>query len=183
MWFSQNGKMSFKLCLGWCSCMVLSWALKLGTNAKVQTSDDLKILALISPIFTDFLVLKIMLVDSFTKAWNVFGGNIKEAMLINISSHQGSCYCWRCSSTVGGGGIEKGMAGHWFNESLVAFVDVIQNMRRMSQSMNGKEWDLSRLTRLMAILKGAYGFYNFFFLSLLLDLLPRHSHIPTLIWL
>ena len=43
-------------------------------------------------------------------------------------------------------------------ESLVAFVDVIQNTRktRTGRIMDGKEWDLLRLTRLMAILKGAF---------------------------
>ncbi|TFK38576.1 hypothetical protein BDQ12DRAFT_735649 [Crucibulum laeve] len=39
-------------------------------------------------------------------------------------------------------------------ESLVAFVDVIQSTRNTSRTLSGKEWDLDRLTRLMAILKG-----------------------------
>ena len=41
-------------------------------------------------------------------------------------------------------------------ESLVAFVDVIQCTRAVSHSIEGEEWQLDRLTRLMAILKGAF---------------------------
>jgi hypothetical protein len=39
-------------------------------------------------------------------------------------------------------------------ESLVAFVDLIQCTRQASKSVEGNEWALDRLTRLMAILKG-----------------------------
>ena len=183
-----------------------------------QTWDDSKILALnsIGSIFTDFLVSKIMLLDSFTKAWNVFVGNIEEAMLIDhriISSPALRCLekaikaaataegvlrlrvvevlerVWQAIDLIGSSAtrrynsqvdLEKAPHQPLTQESLVAFVDVIQNMRKTSRSMDGKEWDLSRLTRLMAILKGAYGSYNFF-LSWLLDLLLRRSHIPTLI--
>lgn len=41
-------------------------------------------------------------------------------------------------------------------EMLVAFVDVVQSTRKTSREMDGKEWDLERLTRLMVILKGAH---------------------------
>ncbi|KAJ4490805.1 hypothetical protein J3R30DRAFT_3752338 [Lentinula aciculospora] len=39
-------------------------------------------------------------------------------------------------------------------ESLVAFVDVIQSTRSLSRALEGVEWSLERLTRLMVILKG-----------------------------
>lgn len=39
-------------------------------------------------------------------------------------------------------------------ESLVAFVDLIQSMRRTSRGLMGKEWGLEQLTRLAAIVKG-----------------------------
>lgn len=39
-------------------------------------------------------------------------------------------------------------------ESLVAFVDTIQSARMTSRALTGSEWDIERLTRLVAILKG-----------------------------
>jgi C-terminal region of Mon2 protein/Domain of unknown function (DUF1981) len=39
-------------------------------------------------------------------------------------------------------------------ESLVAFVDVICSTRNVSRALDGSEWHLDKLTRLMAILKG-----------------------------
>ncbi|KAF9010067.1 hypothetical protein BDQ17DRAFT_1273776 [Cyathus striatus] len=45
-------------------------------------------------------------------------------------------------------------------ESLVAFVDMIQSARSTSRLFEGKEWDLERLTRLMAILKGILTYPN-----------------------
>jgi hypothetical protein len=39
-------------------------------------------------------------------------------------------------------------------EALIAYVDVIQCIRSTSKGIDGKEWDLSRLTRLMVILQG-----------------------------
>jgi hypothetical protein len=39
-------------------------------------------------------------------------------------------------------------------ESLVAFVDMIQSARKAGRLLNSSEWSLERLTRLMAILKG-----------------------------
>jgi hypothetical protein len=41
-------------------------------------------------------------------------------------------------------------------ESLVAFVDLIRSTRNVSRVLDGAEWQLDRLTRLMAILKGDY---------------------------
>ncbi|KAF8639344.1 hypothetical protein AX17_001563 [Amanita inopinata Kibby_2008] len=45
-------------------------------------------------------------------------------------------------------------------ESLVAFVDVIQCTRSVSRSVEGEEWKLDQLTRLMAILKGVLTYPN-----------------------
>jgi hypothetical protein len=39
-------------------------------------------------------------------------------------------------------------------ESLVALVDVIRNIRAISLSQTGEEWPLQRLGRMMEILKG-----------------------------
>ena len=159
-----------------------------------QTWDESKILALnlIGSIFTDFLVSKIMLLDSFTEAWDVFVGHIQETMLIDhsiISSPALRCLEKAIKAAAAAEGVlrlrvmevlervwqaielsatrrynsqvdlENSPHQPLTQESLVAFVDVIQNTRKTSRSMNGKEWDLSRLTRLMAILKGAYCFF------------------------
>jgi hypothetical protein len=158
-----------------------------------QTWDESKILALnlIGSIFTDFLVSKIMVLDSFTEAWDVFVGHIQETMLVDhsvISSPALRCLekAVKAAAAAEGGvlrirvmevlervwqAIELSATRRYNSqvdfenspphqpltqESLVAFVDVIQNTRKTSRSMDGKEWDLSRLTRLMAILKGAY---------------------------
>ena len=157
-----------------------------------QTWDDSKILALnsIGSIFTDFLVSKIMLLDSFGKAWEVFVGHIEEAMLVDhriISSPSLRCLekaikaaataegvlrlrvmevlerVWQAIDLIGSSAtrryntqvdLESSPHQPLTQESLVAFVDVVKNVRMTSRSMDGKEWDLSRLTRLMVILKG-----------------------------
>ena len=157
-----------------------------------QTWDDSKILALnsIGSIFADFLVSNIMLLDSFTKAWDVFVGHIEETVLVDhrvISSPALRCLekaikaataaegalrlrvvevlerVWQAINVIGSSATrrynshidsENPPRQPLTQESLVAFVDVIQSTRKTSRSMDGKEWDLSRLTRLMAILKG-----------------------------
>ena len=158
-----------------------------------QTWDESKILALnlIGSIFTDFLVSKIMLLDSFSKAWDVFVGHIQETMLVDhsvISSPALRCLEKAVKAAAAAEGVlrirvmevlervwqaielsatrrynsqvdlENSPHQPLTQESLVAFVDVIQNTRKTSRIMDGKEWDLLRLTRLMAILKGAYCF-------------------------
>ncbi|EGO23125.1 hypothetical protein SERLADRAFT_439867 [Serpula lacrymans var. lacrymans S7.9] len=45
-------------------------------------------------------------------------------------------------------------------ESLVAFVEVIRSTRTISRALDGVEWPLERLTRLMAILKGVLTYPN-----------------------
>jgi len=44
-------------------------------------------------------------------------------------------------------------------ESLVAFVDLIQNTRRVSRGLMGMEWGLEQLTQLAAIVKGLEFFF------------------------
>jgi len=49
-------------------------------------------------------------------------------------------------------GVTSGRA--FTQESLVAFVDLIQSTRRASRELTGMEWELEKLTRLAAIVKG-----------------------------
>lgn len=180
-----------------------------------QTWDESKILALnlIGSVFADFLVSKIMLLDSFTEAWDVFVGHIQEAMLIDhsvISSPALRCLEKAIKAAAAAEGVlrlrvmevlervwqaielsatrrynsqvdlENSPHQPLTQESLVAFVDVIQNTRKTSRKMNGKEWDFLRLTRLMAILKGAYLFLIFFFSVYLISYLGvlTYPHSP-----
>lgn len=50
--------------------------------------------------------------------------------------------------------VEGGPPKPFTQESLVAFVDVIQSTRAVSRVVSGTEWPLDRITRLMGILKG-----------------------------
>lgn len=68
---------------------------------------------------------------------------------------------WRAWNDVGGavlqgGGGSDAAALHraFTQESLVAFLDVVRTMRRMSWQHMRTEWSLARLTRLMETLKG-----------------------------
>jgi hypothetical protein len=157
-----------------------------------QAWDESKILALhsIGSIFNDFLVDKIMLLDSFTKAWDVFLGHIEETVLLDnrnvsapalrslekaikaFSGAEGPLRVrvteslervWRCIDMLGASATKRYTSQEDLNnsphqpftqESLMAFVDVIQSTRKSSRGADGKEWDLVRLTRLMEILKG-----------------------------
>ncbi|KAF9559372.1 hypothetical protein CPC08DRAFT_666543 [Agrocybe pediades] len=154
--------------------------------------DESKILALYSvgSIFSDFLVEKIMLLDSFTKAWDVFVGHIEEAVLIDdrrVSAPALRCLEKGIKALIGAEGVlrvrvieslervwkaidvlgtsatkkytsqidlENSPSQPFTQEGLVAYVDMLQATRKTSRAMDGKEWDLSRLTRMMEILKG-----------------------------
>ncbi|KAF8968453.1 hypothetical protein BDZ97DRAFT_1902846 [Flammula alnicola] len=153
--------------------------------------DESKILALhsIGSIFTDFLVENIMLLDSFTKAWDVFVGHIEEAILLdNRSVSAPALRClekgikglsgaegvlrirvteslervWQAIDMIGSSAtkryaseedLENSPQQPFTQESLVALVDT-------SKGVDGKEWDLARLTRLMQILKGVLTYPN-----------------------
>ncbi|KAF8151507.1 hypothetical protein B0H34DRAFT_664561 [Crassisporium funariophilum] len=163
-----------------------------------QGWDESKILALhsIGSIFTDFLPSKIMVLDSFTNAWDVFVGHIEEAVLVDNRTVSGPALrclersinasaaaegvlrvrvtemlerVWQAIDSLGSSAtrryntqedLESSPHQPLTQESLVAFVDVIQSTRKTSTSMDGKEWGLPKLTRLMAILKGVLTYPN-----------------------
>lgn len=160
--------------------------------------DESKTLALhsVGAIFTDFLVAKIMLLDSFTKAWDVFVGHIEETILLddrNVSAPALRSLEKGISAFLSAEGVlrvrvaeslERVWSGidmlgtaatrrytsqedatnsphqPFTQESLIAYVDVIQSTRKTSKGADGKEWDLARLTRLMEILKGSLILYS-----------------------
>jgi hypothetical protein len=68
---------------------------------------------------------------------------------------------WQAIDTMGKaagkrGNDEESPHQPFTQESLVAYVDVVQSTRKTNGALTGKEWDLERLTRLMVILKGTW---------------------------
>lgn len=165
----------------------------------IRSWDESKILALnsVGSILHDFLVSKIIMLDSFGDAWNAFVTRVQDCVLLDnrpvsapalrclektikaLGSAEGAVMKARISealqrvweavddmgSAVGkrGGNAEalEGTPGQSFTqESLVAYVDVVQSARSANGSLTGKEWDLERLTRLMVILKGVLTYPN-----------------------
>ena len=162
-----------------------------GELSKLQAWDESKILALhsIGSLLNDFLVSKIMLLDSFTKAWDVFVGHVQKSVLLDnrsISAPALRCLekaikasasaegvlrprlteilqrVWEAIDVLGSTVLRRSSIPAaegspiqpLTQESLVAFVDVIQSTRKTSRTLTGKEWNLEKLTRLMVILKG-----------------------------
>ena len=154
--------------------------------------DESKILALTSvgSIFNDFLISKIILLDSFGNAWDAFVSRIQESVVLDnrpVSAPALRCLETAIKACAGAEGVLKprvveALQRVWDSidaigntvskgkldedspfqpltqESLVAFVDVIQSVRATNARLTGKEWDLDRLTRLMIILKGTRSF-------------------------
>ncbi|KAJ7641694.1 hypothetical protein FB45DRAFT_900796 [Roridomyces roridus] len=171
------------------------------STGPVQAWDESKTLALqsIGSIFHDFLSSKIILLDSFTKAWDVFVNHIQDAVLLdNRSISPPALRClekavkasssaptevkskiseiwervWAMCDTVGDAILRRGNANvpdtpsfesphkPFTQESLVAFLEVMRCTRSTSRALDGVEWPLERLTRLMAILKGILTYPN-----------------------
>ncbi|KAJ7472175.1 hypothetical protein FB451DRAFT_1351838 [Mycena latifolia] len=156
-----------------------------------QAWDESKTLALqsIGSIFHDFLSSKIIHLESFVKAWDVFVNHIQDTVLLdNRSISPPALRClekavkassaasadvkakvteiwervWKMADSVGDAilrraseaGVAESPHKPFTQESLVAFLDVIRCTRNTSRTLDGIEWPLERLTRLMAILKG-----------------------------
>ena len=156
-----------------------------------------KILALqsIGSIMHEFLVVKVMRLDSFTRIWDTFVANIQDAVLLDhrsVSTPALRCLekavkasslagfdlkprvleaserVWKSCEHIGDGVLQKlppmspvgypedetGPSQPFSQESLVALVDVIRCTREVCKALDGLEWQLDRLTRLVGILKG-----------------------------
>ncbi|KAJ7752413.1 hypothetical protein DFH07DRAFT_520905 [Mycena maculata] len=166
-----------------------------------QAWDESKTLALhsIGSIFHDFLSSKIIHLDSFVSAWDVFVNHIQDTVLLdNRSISPPALRClekavrassnassdvqikvteiwervWKMCDSVSDAIVRRGNAvtlnaaapesphKPFTQESLVAFLDVIRCTRSTSRTLDGAEWPLERLTRLMAILKGILTYPN-----------------------
>jgi hypothetical protein len=160
--------------------------------SQAQAWDESKILALnsIGSIFHEFLTPKIIQLESFTQAWDVFVTHIQDSVLLDnrtISAPALRCLekaikalpvldfqpilegvllrVWAAIDELGDAVLRRVSSPvststeTWHyrpftQESLVAFVDMIQCTRKVSRSFDSNEWPLERLKRLMAILKG-----------------------------
>ncbi|KAJ7842842.1 hypothetical protein B0H14DRAFT_3868774 [Mycena olivaceomarginata] len=166
-----------------------------------QAWDDSKTLALqsIGSIFHDFLSSKIIHLDSFVTAWDVFVNHIQDTVLLDNRSISPPALrslekavkasssasadakakvteiwerVWTMADSVGDAIVRRGKAATanttpsesphkpFTQDSLVAFLDVIRCTRGTSRALDGAEWPLERLTRLMTILKGILTYPN-----------------------
>jgi hypothetical protein len=183
-----------------------------------QAWDESKTLALqsIGSIFHDFLSSKIIHLESFVKAWDIFVDHIQDTVLLDnrsisppalrslekaVKASSGAAAdvktkvteiwerVWKMSDSVGDAILRRGNAvvtkmtdmdsphRPFTQDSLVAFLDVIRCTRSTSRALDGAEWPLERLTRLMAILKGQSALH--LNITVMLSV-SRHSHISKL---
>lgn len=175
--------------------------------------DDSKSLAFssIGSLFSDFLVSKIVHLDSFADAWKAFLGHVCDSWLDDnrvittpalrclekglraFSSARAdlkeriveSCErVWESCDTMGkeltevpGSPASEKSHIPFTQDSLVAYVDILNNTRALTRSLEESEWPLERLTRLMSILKGnQYHCVE----VLILTLLQTFSHTASL---
>ncbi|KII84914.1 hypothetical protein PLICRDRAFT_179240 [Plicaturopsis crispa FD-325 SS-3] len=167
-------------------------------NSPAKAWDDSKTLALQSfgSILHDFLTSKIMKLESFSRAWDVFVNHIQESVLLDnrtISTPALRCLekalkasasadpdlkekvaeswqrAWRACDEMGEAVVRRAssqsvQSSHptppFTQECLVAFVDVIRGTRAVSRILDGTEWQIDRLTRVVTILKGVLTYPN-----------------------
>lgn len=72
----------------------------------------------------------------------------------------GSAVTRRASGTPGTPTFSGQLHQPFTQESLVAFIEVIQSTRTISRKLTGTEWSLERLSKLMGILKGVLTYPN-----------------------
>ncbi|KIY49646.1 hypothetical protein FISHEDRAFT_40768 [Fistulina hepatica ATCC 64428] len=165
-------------------------------TASEEAWDDSKTLALhsLSSILHDFLVPKVVHLDSFVRAWDTFVDHIQDAVLRDsrtISVPALRCLersieaslsgiadlreridliwerAWKAVDAIGAAvlrrlnvvpsadaAVQQGPHEPFTQDSLVALVDVIRSTRKISRAISNREWDVTRLKRLLAILKG-----------------------------
>ncbi|KAF7329855.1 Protein MON2 [Mycena kentingensis (nom. inval.)] len=137
-----------------------------------------KTLMLQSSLFHDFLAIKVIQLDSFVEAWGVFVDQIQDTTVkaaptagAERKETVGAVWerMWGMGDQVGDVILRRGKALSFVpesahkaskQESLVAFLGVVQCTLRTSRALDGVEWPLERLTRLMAILKGILSYSN-----------------------
>jgi hypothetical protein len=159
--------------------------------------DDTKSLAFssIGSLFSDFLISKIVHLETFVDAWNAFLAHVRDSWVNdNRSITTPALRClekglrafasadvdlkgrvvescervWESCDTMGKELTEvpstptSGKPHHdipFTQESLVAYVDILNHTRALTRSLEEIEWPLERLTDLMSILKGKLNLY------------------------
>ena len=139
----------------------------------------------IGGILAEYLLEKIMKLEKFAEVWDTLLNHISQAALNGRSGHvcsatlrcmekallklEGADHlerAWRCIDEVGEAVVSR--STEFTQENIVALVDAIRALRTVNKS---GEWDLERLRRLMAILKG-----KFFLLFRSIVLIPLRVH-------
>lgn len=148
-----------------------------------QAWDESKTLALqsIGGIFNDFLISKIIHLESFERGWDTFVSHIQKSF---VGDSAGPCTAalrcleravraaehapedcsekvgilleksWLACGDMGGVFGEKRRSTPFEQECLLAYVDVIRAIRSLTRWRNKQEWTLDRLSRLLTIVKG-----------------------------
>ncbi|TFY71218.1 hypothetical protein EVG20_g1792 [Dentipellis fragilis] len=160
----------------------LFWSVSDSIRAKrkdVEKEPDLDVLAVGDPaaigsIFTYVLVASIMRLRTLPRAWDVapalrcldkalraLKAGLGQAEL-KEKTMEAAERAWLVCDEMGGAVVQSASvsaaksqgAPPFTQESLMAYVDVIQSTRSLSRSLSETEWDLERITRLMVVLKG-----------------------------
>lgn len=165
-----------------------------------QAWDESKTLALqsIGGIFNDFLLSKIIHLESFERGWDTFVSHIDQSFLADSA---GPCTAalrcleravraaehapeesaervgilleksWLACDDMGGILEGKRRTSSLDQECLLAYVDVMRVIRTLTRSRNKQEWALDRLSRLLTIVKGgSYSYCSRYISSYILSL-------------
>ncbi|KAI0263538.1 hypothetical protein BC834DRAFT_827343 [Gloeopeniophorella convolvens] len=131
-------------------------------------------------VLAEFLVPKIMRLPTFAAAWDALLAHVRAAFGRGLGAPALRCLeralraaeaaageaelrdglvhvwtrAWDMCDEVGAVVVARERVAPFSQESLVALVDVVKCARAISRALDGKEWPLERVARLMAILKG-----------------------------
>jgi hypothetical protein len=109
----------------------LEKAIKAATD--VETEENVKVDEMLRRLWVAIDVLGDAIVNKTSASWNTTPSTPTSATTMTTTE----------------AGVEA-----FTQESLVAFVDMIRSTRTTSRALTGSEWELEKLTRLLAILKG-----------------------------
>lgn len=150
--------------------------------------DESKTLALqsLGSLYHDFLAMKVIHLTRFEESWERFVGVIEGCCIDDVTVAIPALRClekavrvslnakdtkhtrvvsvgertWGAIEKIGDVIVARKGSGPFSQESLVAFLNVVQSTRAMQFALFGTEWELVRLRKLLEILKGAVRNYS-----------------------
>ncbi|KAI0030497.1 hypothetical protein K488DRAFT_54152 [Vararia minispora EC-137] len=154
-----------------------------GEESKKWAESKVVALQAVGGIFADFLQTKLMGLSSFDRAWNAFVLHVRDAFLLDepaVGAPALRCLeralraveeaakdselheqargaweaAWAACDEMGGPVVKRNNQSPFSQEELVELVGVVRATRAASRALDGAEWPLERLERLMGILKG-----------------------------